>query len=117
MTTPPIDHYVSDSPAIADLTAQYGDRLQRMTFYESLLAIMLLSSALSDGFLYPDGDPSIEQQISRYLNTGYPIDHELQAALAALDDCDERQVTAVLVALVGYTSAQLSRIAMAGGLN
>jgi len=30
----------------------------------------------------------------------------------ALDDCDERQVTAVVVALIGYVSAYLVQLAL-----
>ena len=114
MLNPPINQFVSNSPAIAGLTGRYGDRLQRMTRYESLLTIMLLSSALSDGFLDPDGEPSIEQQIRIYLNAGYSISRELQTALTELDTCDEKQVTALLVALIGYTSAQLVHLALSG---
>jgi len=112
---PPINHYVSDSPAIDDLTAQYGDCLQNMRFNERLLTIMLLSAALSDGFLDPDRDPSIEDQINLYLNDGYRMSRELQTALTALDDCEEREVTAVLVALICYTSVELNRLAKSVG--
>jgi len=115
MPNPPIHQYVSDSPAIAALAAKYGDRLQRMTRYEGLLTIMLLSSALSDGLLDSDGEPSIQQQIRIYMNAGYSISRELQTALTALDTCDEKQVTALLVALICYTSAQLAHLALSGG--
>ena len=114
MPNPPIRQYVSDSPAIAALTARYGDRLQRMTFYEAMLTIMLLASALSDGFLDRDIEPTVEEQIRIYTNKGYTLSRELQTTLTALDTCDEKQVTALLVALIGYTSAQLVNLALSG---
>ena len=112
MLNPPINQYVSDSPAIAALIAKYGDRLNTMTLYEKLLTIMLLSSTLSDGLLDANVEPSIERQIEIYINGGYIISPELRKALVALDDCDERQVTALLVALIGYVSAHLAHLAL-----
>jgi len=112
MLNPSINQYVSDSPAIAKLTAKYGDRLNTMTLYEKLLTIMLLSSTLSDGLLDANVEPSIERQIEIYINGGYIISPELRKALVALDDCDERQVTALLVALIGYVSAYLVQLAL-----
>ena len=109
---PSINQYVSDSPAIAKLTAKYGDRLNTMTLYEKLLTIMLLSSTLSDGILDANVEPSIERQIETYTSGGYIISPELRDALVALDDCDERQVTAVVVALIGYVSAYLVQLAL-----
>jgi hypothetical protein len=112
MLNPLINQYVSDSPAIAKLTAKYGDRLNLMTLYERLLTIMLLSSTLSDGLLDANVEPSIERQIEIYINGGYIINAELRNGLVALDDCDERQVTALLVALIGYVSAHLAHLAL-----
>jgi len=85
-----------------------------MTRYEGLLTIMLIASALGDGFLDPEGEPSIELRIRLYLSGGYRMSRELQTALTALDDCDERQVTALLVALICYTSAELTDLALSG---
>ena len=112
MLNPPINQYVSDSPTIAKLTAKYGDRLNLMTLYERLLTIMLLSSTLSDGLLDANVEPSIERQIEIYINGGYIINAELRNGLVALDDCDERQVTALVVALIGYVSAHLAHLAL-----
>jgi hypothetical protein len=112
MLNPSINQYVSDSPAIAKLTAKYGDRLNTMTLYERLLMIMLLSSALSDGILDANVEPSIEKQIQTFISGGYIINPELRKALVALDDCDERQVTALVVALIGYVSAHLAQLAL-----
>jgi len=112
MLNPPINLYVSGSPPIAALIAKYGDRLNTMTLYERLLTIMLLSSALSDGMLDANVEPSIEKQIETFISGGYTINPEFRKALAALDDCDERQVTALVVALIGYVSAHLSQLAL-----
>jgi len=112
MLNPPLKLYVSGSPPIAALIAKYGDRLNTMTLYERLLTIMLLSSALSDAILDASVEPSIEKQIETFLSGGYTINPEFQKSLAALDDCDERQVTALVVALIGYVSAHLSQLAL-----
>jgi len=114
MQKPPISRYVSGSPAIAQLTAKYGDCLQNMKLYDRLLTIMAIAAALSDGLLDANADPSIEQQIRIYTNAGYSIDRDLRDCLADLDSCDESQCSALLVALIGYTSKDLVQLALSG---
>jgi len=115
MQKPPISRYVSGSPAIAALTAKYGDRLQNMKLYERLLTIMAIAAALSDGLLDASAEPSIEQQIRNYTNDGHSLDRDLRDCLADLDSCDETQCSALLVALIGYTAADLAQLALSGG--
>jgi len=111
-----IDEYVSDSPAINQLIQLYGDRLQRLSFYERLLTIMTIAAALSDGFLDANADISVERQVRSYLSKGYRLDRDLDCDLVGclieLDECDEEQVTALLVALIGYVSDELVQIAI-----
>jgi len=110
--SPAIDEYVSDSPAINQLIQFYGDRLQRLSFYEKMLTVMVMSSALSDGFLDANADISVEKQVRSHLSKGYTLDRDLVGCLTELDECDEEQVTALLVALIGYMSGELVQIAI-----
>ena len=100
-----IGHYLALKVA-QPLAAEFGDRLERMTKTEKLLAIQAISGALLDGLVNRDCEPSIEEQLQSRISEGYEVDNGLQESLTALDGCDETQCFALLTALVAYGSEE-----------
>lgn len=109
--TQPLGYYVSGVPEIDALVRQYGSDLWGMGLYKKLLATRLIAAALADGMADLATEPSIAEQIQQYCNEGFDIDATLQRHLEALDNCDERQCLALLLALVGYVSDELQQSA------
>ena len=105
----PLGHYISGSPAAAQLADNYGAQLQNMSLDEKLLAIKAISGALLDSLIHRDCEPSIEAQILHHIDDGDPVDEGLQESLAALDGCDETQCFALLTALIAYGSEEFRR--------
>ena len=102
----PLGHYISGSPAAAQLADTYGAQLQNMSLDEKMLAIKAISGALLDSLTHRDCEPSIEEQVLHHIDDGNPVDNGLQESLAALDGCDETQCFALLTALVAYGSEE-----------
>jgi len=102
----PLGHYISGSPAAAQLADTYGAQLQNMSLDEKLLAIQAISGALLDSLVNRYCTASIEEQLQRRISEGYEADQGFQESLAALDGCDENQCFALLTALVAYSSEQ-----------
>jgi hypothetical protein len=102
----PLGYYVSGSPAIAALTATYGQQLQDMGLDEKMLCIKAISGALLDGLVNTHTEPSIDEQVWDRINDGYEVDETLHEYLTALDGCDETQCFALLTALIAYGSEE-----------
>jgi len=103
MTTPRIHDYGLQSYEVNHLTDMYGDRLERMTPGEMDLAIALLAAALTDSYVSPLERYSISQNML-HIN----VSEAFGDLFMQIDEyCDERQVTGLLAALIGYRSGDL----------
>ncbi len=105
----PLSYYFGDrNPAIARLADDYGDRLERMTTAQKLLAISVLSGVLHEIETHPTEACLIENYLTALLCTLDDGDNKnLCNSLKTLDDCEPSTIATLVMAIAIYSAQEV----------